>query len=89
MDLGKKYVRRTLHWTDRLTIDASVAISQRRLQQLEKFYHYYIILQKQHSYMKYPLIILFALSIQSLFSQEITLSNEYKKETIEKLSLLI
>lgn len=39
--------------------------------------------------MKYPLIILFALSIQTLFSQEITLSDEYKKETIEKLSLLI
>ena len=39
--------------------------------------------------MKYPLIILFALSIQSLFSQETTLSEAYKKETIEKLSVLI
>lgn len=39
--------------------------------------------------MKYPLIILFALSIQVLFGQEITLSEAYKKETIEKLSLLI
>lgn len=39
--------------------------------------------------MKYPLIILFALTIQPLFSQENTLSDVYKKETIEKLSLLI
>lgn len=39
--------------------------------------------------MKYPLIILFVLSIHPLFSQKITLTNEYKKETIEKLSLLI
>jgi len=39
--------------------------------------------------MKHLFIILFGLSIQPLFSQEITLSDEYKKETIEKLSLLI
>jgi tetratricopeptide (TPR) repeat protein len=39
--------------------------------------------------MKYPLIILFVLTIQPLFSQEITLSDDYKKETIEKLSVLI
>lgn len=39
--------------------------------------------------MKYPLIILFALAIQPIFSQEVALSDEYKKETIEKLSLLI
>jgi tetratricopeptide (TPR) repeat protein len=39
--------------------------------------------------MKYPLIILFVLTIQPLFSQEISLSDDYKKETIEKLSLLI
>ncbi len=39
--------------------------------------------------MKCPLIILFALAIQPLYSQEIALSDEYKKETIEKLSLLI
>jgi len=39
--------------------------------------------------MKCPLIILFALSIQALYSQETILSDEYKKETIEKLSLLI
>lgn len=39
--------------------------------------------------MKYPIIIFFALAIQPLFSQEITLSSAYKKETIEKLTLLI
>lgn len=39
--------------------------------------------------MKHLFIILFALSIQALFSQETTLSAAYKKETIEKLSLLI
>jgi tetratricopeptide (TPR) repeat protein len=39
--------------------------------------------------MKHLVIILFTLSIQTLFSQETTLSEAYKKETIEKLSLLI
>ena len=39
--------------------------------------------------MKYPLIILFGLTIQTLFGQEFTLSEAYKKETIEKLSLLM
>lgn len=39
--------------------------------------------------MKYPLIILCVLTIQPLFSQENPLSDDYKKETIEKLSLLI
>ena len=39
--------------------------------------------------MKHLLIILFALSIQALFSQEIALSEAYKKETIDKLSVLI
>ncbi len=46
-------------------------------------------LQKPYSSMKYPLIVWFALSAQLLFSQETTLSAAYKKETIEKLSLLI
>jgi len=39
--------------------------------------------------MKHLFIILFALSIQALFSQETTLSAAYKKETIEILTLLI
>jgi len=39
--------------------------------------------------MKYPLIILFVLTIQPLFSQENPLSDDYKKETIGKLSVLI
>ncbi len=39
--------------------------------------------------MKYPLIILFVLTIQPLFSQGNPLSDDYKKETIGKLSLLI
>ena len=39
--------------------------------------------------MKHLFIILFALSIQALFSQETILSAAYKKETIEKLTLLI
>jgi tetratricopeptide (TPR) repeat protein len=39
--------------------------------------------------MKYTLIIFFSLLTQVLFSQENTLSDEYKKETIEQLSLLI
>ncbi len=46
-------------------------------------------LQKQNLNMKYPLIILFALAIQTLFGQEITLSEAYKKETIDKLSVLM
>jgi hypothetical protein len=39
--------------------------------------------------MKNQFIILFALLTQSLFSQETTLSEVYKKETIKKLSVLI
>lgn len=39
--------------------------------------------------MKYPLIIFFVLTIQPLYSQENPLSDDYKKETIEKLSVLI
>ncbi len=39
--------------------------------------------------MKYPLIILFGLTIQTLFGQEFTLSEAYKKETIDKLSVLM
>jgi hypothetical protein len=39
--------------------------------------------------MKYPLIILFVLSIQALFSQETTLDEAYKKDVIEKLSVLM
>jgi len=39
--------------------------------------------------MKYSIIILFALVLQPLLSQNNTLNDAYKKETIEKLSLLI
>jgi tetratricopeptide (TPR) repeat protein len=39
--------------------------------------------------MKYSLIIVFAFAIQPLLSQKNTLSEAYKKETIEKLALLI
>ncbi|MBK9330457.1 MAG: S41 family peptidase [Sphingobacteriales bacterium] len=45
--------------------------------------------QKQKSRMKYPLIILFVLSMQALFSQETTLDEAYKKDVIEKLSVLM
>lgn len=39
--------------------------------------------------MKYSLAILFALVVRPLFSQEVILSDAYKKETIEELSSLI
>lgn len=39
--------------------------------------------------MKYPLIILFALSVQASFGQETTLNEAYKKDVIEKLSVLM
>jgi hypothetical protein len=48
-----------------------------------------VIKKIKYTQMKYPLIIFFALSIQTLFSQEFTLNEAYKKETIEKLSVLM
>jgi tetratricopeptide (TPR) repeat protein len=48
-----------------------------------------VIKKIKYTQMKYTLIVLFALSIQTLFSQDITLNAAYKKETIEKLSVLM
>ena len=41
------------------------------------------------TYMKSPVIILFILLAQFSFSQETTLTNDYKKDVIKKLTTLI